>query len=511
VKQATGALLPVLDGMAETSRGPLYRQLYDRVRAAILDGVLAPRHRLPSTRTLARDLGVSRLTVETAFTQLQAEGFLVRRVGAGSYVADVLPEHARRPRTGAMRARGSATRGPRSADVAPPTTPAPRRAQGSHALSARGRVIAAAAPAPEPRASRPFVPCMPALDAFPHAIWARLAARRARAGGVELLGYGEAAGYRPLREAIATYLGTARAVRCTWEQVVVLSSTQQALELAARLLLDPGDAVWLEEPGYLGARAAFAGAGARLVPVPVDAQGMDVDAGIAAAPDARLAYVTPSHQYPLGVTMSLARRLALLRWAERADAWIVEDDYDSEFRYTGRPIAAMQGMDATGRVLYVGTLNKALFPSLRLAYLVAPADLVDSVVGARAAVDGHPPVLSQATAADFVHEGHFAAHVRHMRALYQERRDALVAALAEEVGPALRVGPSDTGMHLTARLPRHVDDVALVRRALDRGLEPRALSRHYAGPAPESGLVLGYSGVAPSELRRAARVLAGLL
>ena len=366
-------------------------------------------------------------------------------------------------------------------------------------------------PGPEPQQSRALVPCLPALDAFPHATWARFTARRARRGGPDLLCYGDAAGWRPLREAIAAYLGTARAVRCSWEQVVVLSSTQQALSLAARLLLDPGDAVWLEEPGYLGARAAFLAAGARIVPVPVDDEGLDVDAGRAAAPSARLAYVTPSHQYPLGVTMSLARRLALLPWAQRAGAWIVEDDYDSEYRYAGRPIAAVQGLDRSGRVPYVGTFNKALFPSLRLAYLVTPPDLADAAVAARAISDGHPPLLAQSTLADFMGEGHFGAHLRRMRALYQERRDALLAAMAVHTSSRLRVGPADTGMHVTARLPAGVDHLALVARAVARGLEPRALSRHYLDPSVQPGLVLGYSGVLPAELARAARTLGELL
>ena len=290
---------------------------------------------------------------------------------------------------------------------------------------------------------------------------------------------------------------------------MITTGAQQGIELAARLLIDPGDDVWHEEPGYIGARGVFLSAGANVVQVRVDEDGLDVDAGIAAAPDARLAYVTPSHQFPLGATMSLARRLALLAWAERANAWILEDDYDSEFRYAGRPIAAVQGLEASGRVLYVGTFNKVMFPSLRLAYLVAPPDLVDAVVAARALADGHPPVQSQAALTDFIGDGHFGAHVRQMRALYEERRDALVEALRASVGEE-RIGPVDAGMHLTLSLPRGADDRAIAARAEEAGLGVDALSRHYLG-RPSRGVLLGFTGSPPAEMRRGIRTLARLL
>jgi GntR family transcriptional regulator/MocR family aminotransferase len=496
MKRKTGALLTPLRDSLEGPSAPLHRQVYARLRASILDGAFAPGDRLPSTRTLASDLGMSRITVESAFSQLGAEGYLVRRVGAGSYVADVLPA----PLADARRA---------------PSRPAPAtrsvsRMRGSSALSSRGRTIASAALDAEPVGTRPFQPCMPALDAFPQATWARLLARRARQGG-GLLAYGEQAGYRPLREAVATYLNTSRGVRCTWEQVIILSGAQQGIDLSARLLLDPGDDVWHEEPGYLGARGAFLTAGARIVPVRVDADGLDVDAGIAASPAARLAYVTPSHQFPVGHTMSLARRLALLAWAERAGSWIIEDDYDSEFRYVGRPIAATQGLDASGRVIYIGTFNKVMFPSLRLAYLVAPADLVDGFVAARALGDGHPPVLAQAALTDFIEHGHFGAHVRQMRALYHERRDVLVEALTARLGTGLKLGPVDAGMHLTAMHPAMRDDAAIVEAADAAGLAIDRLSRHYLGRRAPRGLLLGFTASPPAVLRRAVRTLGDLL
>jgi len=293
--------------------------------------------------------------------------------------------------------------------------------------------------------------------------------------------------------------------------VVILTGAQQGLELSSRLLLDPGDVVWHEEPGYLGARAAFLAAGARITPVPVDGQGLDIRVGLTAAPGARLAYVTPSHQYPLGITMSLTRRLELLAWAERQDAWIIEDDYDSEFHYRGRPIAAVQGLDTSGRVIYLGSFNKVLFPSLRLAYLVAPVDLVENVVAARALSDGHPPLLSQAALTDFIGEGHFGSHLRQMRALYQERRDVLLDALSTFVGSRLRLGPADTGMHVATWLTGACSDEAIVALGATRGLGMRTLSCHYIGQSPSRGLVLGFSGSPPDQLRRAARTLAEVL
>ena len=310
---------------------------------------------------------------------------------------------------------------------------------------------------------------------------------------------------------MATYLGAARGVQCDWRQVVILTGAQQGIELASRLLIDPGDDVWHEEPGYLGARGAFLTAGANVVPIRVDADGLDVDAGIATAPDARLAYVTPSHQFPLGATMSLARRLALLAWADRANAWILEDDYDSEFRYDGRPIAAVQGLDAAGRVIYIGTFNKVMFPSLRLAYLVAPPDLVDAVVAARALGDGHPPVQSQAALTDFIADGHFGSHVRQMRALYQERRDVLIDALRARLGEAARLGPVEAGMHLTVTLPRGADDRALADSADAVGLAVDFLSRHYLSRPLTRGLLLGFTGSPAADLRRGVQALARLL
>ncbi len=492
-KLPAGALLPLLQRVG-AGREPLHRQLYGRIRDAVLAGSLQPGSRLPSSRTLARDLGVSRNTVELAYAQLDAEGFLERRVGAGSTVAR--PEHA-------LPARRLA-RAPQAQVAAGGQPPRPR-------LSRWGARIAEVRPGPEPLEVRPLTPCLPALREFPLDQWRRALARAWREGGTRLLCYTEAEGLPALRHAIREYLATARGVRCDWRQVLVFASTQQALDTAARVLLEPGDAAWMEEPGYAGARAVLRAAGARVVPVPVDAEGLDVARGVTLAPDARLAYTTPSHQYPLGVTLGLERRQALLEWAAREGAYVVEDDYDSEFRYASRPLAAIQSIDAAERVVYAGTFNKVMFPSLRLAYLVVPTALVDAFAAARAAGDGHAPHWTQAAMADFLDSGRFGAHVRRMRLLYEERRDALRDALRRELAGRLEVGPSEAGMHVTARLLPPQDDMALVARAAARGLDPRSLSALYAGPDPVHGLVLGFSGVEPAELRRAVRELATVL
>lgn len=479
------------------ARAPLYRQLYESLRAAILEGRLAPGTRLPATREMADELSVSRNTVMSAFEQLLAEGYVEGRVGAGTFVSASLPDDL-------LNARAQ-------------VKSAPRASVKGRRLSRRGDVMAATSltlHAPAFGAVRPFRTGIPALDAFPFDVWSRIVARHWRKPRRDLLAYGDPAGLRPLREAIAHYLGAARAVRCTPEQVLVVAGTQQAVDLAARVLLDENDAAWVEEYGYLAARGAFRAAGARLVAVPVDDEGINVAAGALLCPDARMAYVSPSHQYPLGVTLSLARRLELLEWASRAGAWILEDDYDSEFRYEGRPLAAMQGLDREGRVIYLGTFSKVIFPSLRLGYMVVPADLVDAFAAARALVGWCSPVVEQAIVADFITEGHFARHIRRMRALYSERRATLADALRRELGDAVEIAPSGAGMHLLARLGEGVDDAAVAREARARGVQAQPLSSF----APEAcatkargGLVLGYAAYNERETRDGAQKLAEAL
>jgi GntR family transcriptional regulator/MocR family aminotransferase len=472
------------------SRVPLQRQLYDEIRTAILSGRLAPGARVPATRVLASDTGTSRNTVSGAFDQLLSEGYLEGKVGSGTYVARMLPEDLLR-----------VTRQPG------PSRPVIARA----CPSRRGRMlggIPASLRSREIATEQAFRTGLPAFDEFPRALWARLGARLLRHAPSAVLTYGDPAGYRPLRRAIAEYLRAARGVNCSAEQVIVTAGSQQALDLAARLLLDPGDAAWVEDPGYLGARGALRAAGVRSIPVPVDSGGLSVVEGEKRAPEARLACVTPSHQYPLGMTMPLSRRTSLLAWARRHRAWIVEDDYDSEFRYSGRPLQALQGLDPIGCVIYTGTFSKVLFPSLRLGYMVVPESLVDTFVSARALVDRHPPGLEQAIVAEFLAEGHFARHVRRMRTLYAERQEALVLALGRELGGAIEASPAEAGMNLTAWLRGNASDLELSNKAAQVGVVVTPVSAYALGVKPRSGLLLGYAAFTTRQIREGVRKLA---
>ena len=478
-----GLLLP-LDPASDV---PLYRQLYRGVRGAILGGSLAAGTPLPSSRALAEELGVSRNTVVVAFDQLSAEGYLEGSPRSGTRVARALPGRADGGRS-------------------------PRTARAPSGISARGRAIAAV-PMPalarggsEPRAFRVGVP---ALDQFPRTLWARLSSRRWRRAPV--LAYGDVSGYEPLREAIAEYVRAARGARCAPDQVIVVNGSQQGVDLAARVLLDPGDVVWMEDPGYSGARIALLAGSAELVPVPVDGDGLVVQEGRRLAPGARMAYVSPSHQFPLGVTMSAARRLELLRWAAAAGAWVIEDDYDSEFRYDARPLGSLQGMDEEGRVIYVGTFSKTLFPALRLGYLIVPDPLIDAFRAARAAADRPSPVVDQAVLADFLTEGHFARHVRRMRRLYAERQDALIRAIRERLDGRVEAAPAAAGMHLVAWLPRGDDDTSASARAAALGVEAPPLSRYSIRPLDRGGLMLGWAGYPPAAIRDGVGLLAKAL
>jgi GntR family transcriptional regulator/MocR family aminotransferase len=471
--------------------GPLYQQLYAALREAILSGRLSRGRRVPASRALADELSISRNTVVSAYDQLLAEGYLETRTGSGSYVTSELPD--------AM------------SIAAPRAEVAPKR--GSPGLSVRGRGLAEirvtlSADGP-PRAFRTGVP---ALDAFPVDLWSRLAQQAWKNVELSQLGYGHSAGYGPLRSAIADYLRAARAVVCEPEQVLVVSGSQEALFLAALTLLDPGDTVWFEEPGYRGARTALLAAGGVPVPVGIDQEGLRVEEGDARAPHARAIYVTPSHQYPLGVTMSLARRLELVKWAHRHRAWILEDDYDSEYRYEGRPLASLQGLDPDGRVLYTGTFSKVLCPALRIGYLVVPPALVDAFTRARAVVDRESPTIDQVILARFIREGHFARHVRRMRQLYRERQGVLVEAARRDLQGLMELEPQPAGLHLVGWLPRHLDDVAAAAAAAEFGVEASPLTNYYASPeGHRPGFVMGYGGTDAEAIRRAVKGLARAL
>ncbi|AOJ66275.1 hypothetical protein WJ32_28240 [Burkholderia ubonensis] len=476
---------------------PFQEQIAGHLRDAVLRGLLRPGARLPSTRSFAAELGVSRQTVVLAYDRLVAEGYAHGRRGSGVYVPDVLPEDLAPP---AADPRASADTAGRAAYPA---------------LSARGRRLVGLPVTPVPRGPGLLAPGTPALDVFPYDTWARLSARfwRSRPAS-DQLGYADPAGYRPLREAIAEHLAVTRGMPCTTGDIVITSGSQHAIELAARLLTDAGDDVWIENPGYVAGHSAVEGAGARVVPVPVDAEGLDVAAGERLAPRARLAVVTPSHQYPLGVTMSLRRRLALLAWAERADAWIVEDDCDGDYRYAGRPLHPLRALgrqSAANRVVYVGSFAKMLAPGLRIGFLVAPPGLADAFARARALIDRQSPTPLQITLAEFIGEGHFASHLRRMRMLYAERRDALLTALEHYCADDLDWGGEapDAGLHLAAKLRRATTanaDLAVWETATTLGLQTPPLSPHYRGGG-QAGLVIGFGATLPGNMREAARRL----
>jgi GntR family transcriptional regulator / MocR family aminotransferase len=474
---------------------PLYRQIFEGYRDAILDGRLRPGERLPSTRSLAEDLGVSRFPVVGAFEQLLAEGYCETRRGAGTFVAASLPEEV-----------PVAARGDRGGAPAAPAGPRD---------VARGPVALLGRPPFSRRGTGAFAVGGIALDQFPLRAWSTLLARRARALGPASLGYGPPEGLPALRAAIAAYLRAARGVRCDPDQVLVVCGSQQALDLAARVLLDPGSEVWIEDPGYWGAQDALRLAGARLVPVPVDGEGLNVGAGIARASEARAVFVTPSHQFPLGVTLSARRRLQLLDWARARGAWVLEDDYNGEYRYESEPITALQGLDRDARVVYVGTFSKVLSPALRIGYLVLPADLVDRFAAARHLLDIAPPTFLQAVLADFLAEGHFARHLRRTRRLYRQRRTALVQALEEmrdDLGLRFEIAGARAGLHLVIELPPGADDRAISERAAEAGVHAVPLSGCFLDPAASRpGLVLGYGGVPVEQVAEAVSLLRAAL
>jgi len=503
---------PLLLPLDTASQLPLHRQIYEGLRAGILTGRFAANMRLPSSRVLASELGVARNTVVLAFDQLSAEGYLSTRRGGGTRVRAGIPDsliNVHADRAGRRDRERRPTRQFAPGSHAPaPRSPARIPARWTRALADLatwgGRDSDAV----------PFALGMPAVDAFPATLWARLTARRWRSGGV-FLGHAAAAGDRVLREAIAAYVTSARGARCTSEQVLIVSGAQQALDLVARVLIEPGDPVWMEDPGYVGARAALAAAGARVVPVPVDAEGMNVAHGERTAPAARLAYVTPSHQFPLGTIMSAARRLALLTWAHRVGGWVLEDDYDSEFRYSGRPIPCLQGLDAergvASRVLYVGTFSKTLSPALRLGYLIVPNELVDVFRVARAVSGGHSPTVDQSVLADFIGEGHYGRHVRRVRALCAERQQALLAAAERELGGVLALAPDAAGLHMVGWLSPRVNDQRAADAAQREGVDVTPLSRYSAARPARGALLLGYAAFDERAIRSGVRRLARAL
>jgi GntR family transcriptional regulator / MocR family aminotransferase len=483
----------VFIALDRSSTRALHRQLYDQLREAILSGRLSAGARLPSTREMAEELSLARNTVLNAFDQLYAEGYLVTRVGDGTYVSRELPDNLLRVK------RVSAVR--------------QNPQQNGRRISKWGTAVTSISVSPGYYRGppRPFRTGTPALDAFPYKLWGRLLAQRWKQSGRAIIPYDDSSGYIPLRKAIASHLSTTRGVQCVPEQVIITFGSQHALEIIARVILEPGESAWIEDPGFLGARAALTAAGAQLIPVPIDNEGLNIQLGIERCGDPRLVYVTPSHQYPLGTTLSLGRRFELLRVASKAGAWIVEDDYDSEFRYVGQPLAALQGLDTEQRVIYVGTFSKVLFPSARIGYIIAPRDLIDGLVHARSVGGVQSQSLDQAVLADFISEGHFARHIRRMRKLYAERQQVLLKAARSELVGLLDIKPSDAGMHLIGWLPEGVNDQAASRAAFDHGVEVTPLSAYCIKPPKRGALRLGYTGYTSREVWAATRRLATAL
>lgn len=466
---------------------PLFRQVYLGLRDAIIDTALAPGSRLPSTRELAKRLGVSRTSVLAAYDQLLAEGYVEGKAGSGTYVSSDLPEPV----------------------VTPAQEPEVARAgQARRTLSAYGARCREYAPAQVSLDTIPFITGRTSVDPQTVEAWRAISSRRLRKAEPIDYGYSDPFGLPALRREIAEYLRAARAVRCDPEQILIVSGAQQAIDLTLRVLLDPGDAAWVEDPCYPATRAALQALGARQVPVPVDESGIVVERGIEAEPDARLAYVTPSHQYPTGVAMSMARRLELLAWARSRGAWIVEDDYDSEFRYAGRPLASLQGLMPHDCVIYIGTLSKVLFPGIRMGFAVVPHDLLDAFAGARFLADRHSSTLQQAVVADFLREGFLTSHIRRMRHRYREARDTTVEIVGEKLGPWATPARPDCGMQLVAYLKEGLSDIAVAQAAQRHGVSVRPVSPMYLKAPPSQGLLLGFTGHSLPSLRIATERLA---
>jgi GntR family transcriptional regulator / MocR family aminotransferase len=490
MNDVSGGILPVI-AVDRRAASPLHKQIYEGFRSAIVRRDLHPGQRIPSSRELAAQLGVSRIPVLNAYAQLLAEGYFESRVGAGTFVSRSLEN-------------------PLAAFDAPTATFTDAMS-GPRPVSRRSMLLPLYEKAPWARGWGAFGVHQPALDQFPFQVWSSLVAAYARSARATAIQQTDPLGLEAFREAICAYLSTARAVRCGPHQVMVVSGSQQALDIAARVVLDPGNSVWVEEPGYWLARNLFVGAGCRLVPVPVDDEGINVAAGIKRCRRARAAYVTPSHQYPLGTTMSASRRLQLLNWAQSSGSWIIEDDYDSEYRFETMPVPSLQGLDHNSRVIYIGTFSKVLFPSLRLGYIVIPSDLLDRFIAVRHALDIFPPYLYQEVLTDFMRAGHFARHIRRMRLLYSERRTALVAGLRKEFGEAVTIHGAEAGMHLTMTLPEQFRDREIAERAARERLWLWPLSRAYLGGPARQGFILGFGSTPAAQMSRAVSRLRAMI
>ncbi|MBK8336407.1 MAG: PLP-dependent aminotransferase family protein [Sterolibacteriaceae bacterium] len=490
-------LLTDLAPRETAGQAPRHRLVYESIRRAILSHHLPVGAKLPSTRDLARDLGLSRNTVLTAFEQLLAEGYVKAQTGSGTFVADTFPDTQ-----DAVASEHRALPDPGSAAAAP-------AGQARARLSKRGNRLTHIA-AGSRFEIQPFAPGDADFSIFPFKLWQRLQNKYWRDAVPELLDYGSAGGYLPLRRAVADYLRVSRSVRVSTDQVLITAGTQQSLSLAAQLLADAGDLAWVEDPCYWGARRVFEACDLLLRPVPVDAEGMNPQADDLPT-EPRLIYLTPSHQYPKSVVMSLSRRRLLLDLAARKAAWILEDDYDSEYRYAGRPLSSLQGLDTRDRVVYLGTFSKVLYPGIKIGYMVLPPALVEPFKSALYDLQRPGQMMLQAALADFIEQGYFATHIRKMRLLYGERRELLRKTLAPILGSAATISSEESGLHLAILLPPDCDDVALAGRAADEGLSVRALSSYYLGTSRERGLVVGYAYVATEKIAYYGRLLGNVV
>jgi GntR family transcriptional regulator / MocR family aminotransferase len=470
---------------------PLFRQIYLQVRSAILSQALRPGSKLPSTREVASQLGIARASVVSAYEQLLAEGYLSGKVGSGTYISSDLPE-------------------PMERRVRRPAVD-PAAAARQIRLRAQPQIFESVAGPDGQSEARPFNLGCSRVDARTVEAWRKIGRREFRSLSPIHLGYSDARGLVELRQTICDYLRAARGVSCEPEQILVTAGTQHAIDIAIRVLLSPGDQVWVEDPCYPMTYGALAAAKVKCNHIPVDAQGLNVAVGVRGAPHARAVFVTPSHQFPLGVVLSMPRRLELLAWAQDADAWIIEDDYHSEFQYSGRPLASLQGLDDAYRVIYVGTLNKILFPGLRMGYVVAPPSLVQAFVGARYLMDRQPSTLHQMLVAEFMRQGYLAGHIRRMRLLYRDLRDFLVAELTRRAGTNVTIQAPQQGMHLVAYLRDGLSDIHVEQVAGEHGVIVQAISPLYKAAPRRSGLMLGFSGYSPHAMIPAVERLARIV
>ena len=472
---------PSLDMLSVDRHGdePMHRQIYAALRRAILNGQIPAQTLLPSTRSLAEDLKLGRNTVIMAYDQLQAEGFVEARRGSGTRVVPIQQD-----REGAAPGR---------------TAPMRRR------LSRRGQTIVRGPQPPRNAGVINFHPGVPETDLFPFSVWSRLLLRHARSRDESLLGYVDFAGHAGLRQTIASNISLSRGISCTADQVIVVTGAQAALDLVSRVLMDEGDHVWMEEPGYLGARSAFLAAGARLAPLRVDRNGWHL--GDPTLPAPRLVYVTPSCQWPFGTIMRVEERLQLLDIAERNRCWIIEDDYDGEYRFRGRPVPALHGLDPTGRVIYIGSFGKTLIPALRIGYLIVPRELARAFDRAVGITGQFAPLVLQATVNDFIEKGYFATHLKRMRRLYARRQAHFVQLCQTHLRPWITISENDAGMQLLAEFTEPLKDEDVVAAALKQGLDVQGISINYHATPPEHGLLLGYAAMDERKILRAVLAL----